>query len=81
MDEVQYFLQRISGIEVSLGWAGNIQFIIVGEGTVMEVAGIMMAGCEGNCYISAEQGEERLGQEVGLVTITSTRSLATHFQQ
>lgn len=37
-----------------------------GEGTVTEMAGIMTAEiCEGACCISANQGEERLGLEVG----------------
>lgn len=39
MEGEQYFLQRISGIEASLGWAIAHHG---GEGTVMDVAGIMM---------------------------------------
>lgn len=62
-----------------LGWEHTVHH--GGEGTVMEVAGIMMAACEGDFYILADQGEERLGLEVGLVTITNTCSLATHFYQ
>lgn len=40
----------------------------------------MTAGIfEGPCSISVDQGEERLGPEVGVATTANTHSLATHF--